>query len=636
MSIDPEEQRKIAKNWREYLKETRESLRVCAWVWKELISVESRKWTKWALALSFAQMTVFSLTPFALVYVIDGLVAHDRSEVIIGIGGFFACSVISRLIGYFKDCCVEIVAGENMVHIDQRTTELFFEKSLGQHQRDDGTLTFANVEKGRAHSHEIANLLIFDGIQTTMELLVVFILLFVMAPIVGVIMAAALATYLLWMVFLNRKTTEVCTPIDAEFRAVNRYRVERWDGIERVKTSGKELEEARTLKRRFLDVLLKDRRYWLWFLRMTTLRGLINTTAVVCVLAYIAWNVWSGAWTVGFFWPVFRWAQQASENLWKVGSIEHNLNRRLPSIQSMRAALSTPPDVISKPGALVLPDAPIRVEVDGVTHRYSQAASVLRGIRFAIDRGEKVALLGPSGAGKTTIMRLLLRYFDPSEGAVKVNGHDLRDIDLESWRALVAYIPQSAHIFDGTIRDNLLYALPEDRRCQVTDAQLQELMRTLKIDFGKRLSEGLDTIVGRRGIKLSGGEAQRLMIGAAIVKSPRFLIVDEATSSLDSTTEREVQEGIERVIQASTSALIITHRLQTVRNLCTKFVVLRPSDKLGEGEEQIEAVASSFEELYAISPTFRRLADDQGVNIEPISGRSKASVTALKPSAEVA
>lgn len=634
MSKDAEEQRKIARNWREYLKETRESLKVCAWVWKELINTESRKWTKWALALSFAQMVFVSLSPMALAYVVDGLVTHDRSQVIAGILSFFACNVTGRLVGHFRDRCVEIVAGENLVHIDQRTTELFFEKSLGQHQRDDGTLTLANVEKGRTQSHEIANLLIFDGIQTAMELLVVFILLFVMAPGAGAIMATALATYLLWMVFLNRKTTEVCTPIDAEFRAVNRYRVERWDGIERVKTSGKEGEEVRTLKRRFLDVLLKDRRYWLWFLRMTTLRGLMNIMAVACVLAYIAWNVWNGHWTVGFLWPVFRWTQQASENLWKVGSIEHNLNRRLPSIQSMRAALSTPPDVVSKPGAPVLPDAPVRVEVDGITHRYPNAAPVLRGIRFTIDRGEKVGLLGPSGAGKTTVMRLLQRYSDPTEGSIRVNGHDLRDIDLDGWRALVAYIPQQAHVFDGTLRDNLLYALPEDRRRQVTDAQLWELMRALKIDFGKRLSEGLDTIVGRRGIKLSGGEAQRLMIGAAIVKNPRFLIVDEATSSLDSTTEREVQQGIEQVIQASTSALIITHRLQTVRNLCTKFVVLRPCEKLGEGEEQIEAVAGSFEELYAISPTFRRLADDQGVSIGP--NRPKILTTAQQHPSDVA
>ncbi len=632
--FDAEEKRRIAGNWREYLRDTRESFRAYAWVWKELISPLGRKWTKRALALVTAQMLVSAAMPMATAYVLDGLVSRRESQVAWAIIAFALCTLIGRLLAWGYGSCQEIVSGENVVHVDLRTSELFFEKSLGQHLRDDGALSAANIEKGRGRVHEISNMLIFEGIPSMIELVVGYVLLFVIAPVAGLAMTAVLLIYLVWMIFLNRKVTVVCTPLDAEFRAINRHRVERWDGIERVKTCGKEREELREMGRRLGATLAKDRRFWLWFIRMTTLRGMANNVGVIVILAYGAWRVWQGDWTVGLLYPLLRWTTQVSDNFWKIGQIEHRLNWGLPSVQSMRAALTLVPDIVNRPDAVVLPDEAVRVELDRVTHAYpaasgaAAAAEVLRRVSFSVAPGEKVALIGESGAGKTTVMRTLLRYSDPSEGAVRVNGIDLRDVDLDAWRRLVAYIPQQAQVFDGTIRANLLYGLPEERRAGVTDDQLWELMRALRIDFGARLTEGLDTIVGRRGIKLSGGQAQRLMIGAAIVKRPRFLIVDEATSSLDSTTEREVQEGIEKVIEASTSALIITHRLPTVRRLCTKFVVLKTVEKLAGDENQVEAAAGSFEELYRISPTFRRLADDQSVSIGGSTQRP-SSVKAL-------
>ncbi|MBI4134569.1 MAG: ATP-binding cassette domain-containing protein [Candidatus Sungbacteria bacterium] len=131
--------------------------------------------------------------------------------------------------------------------------------------------------------------------------------------------------------------------------------------------------------------------------------------------------------------------------------------------------------------------------------------------------------------------------------------------------------------------------------------------------FGARLTEGLETRVGERGIRLSGGEAQRLMIGAAAIKRPPFMLIDEATSSLDSSTERVVQAGLAQVLSSGASALIIAHRLSTVRHLCTKFIVLRPAEEVNGDPSQIEAVGTSFEELFQVSSTFGRLAADQGI-----------------------
>ncbi len=282
------------------------------------------------------------------------------------------------------------------------------------------------------------------------------------------------------------------------------------------------------------------------------------------------------------------------------------------------------PDVVDVPNAKTV-DATngVKIEFCSVGHQYANSThdkqrisnpqAVLRDVSFTVEPGEVVALLGRSGAGKSTIMRLLQRGMDPERGSIRINGVDLREVQLHSWLRCLGNIPQQAAVFDGTIRSNLLYGLEPDQRNNVSDDELWSLMRELKIDFGERLDGGLDTRVGRSGIKLSGGEAQRLMIGAAVAKKPHFMLIDEATSALDSTTERAVQAGLTRALRGNTGALIIAHRLDTIRSICTKFVVLRAVDELNEGESQIEAVANTFEELARISPTFRRLANDQSI-----------------------
>jgi ATP-binding cassette subfamily B protein len=305
--------------------------------------------------------------------------------------------------------------------------------------------------------------------------------------------------------------------------------------------------------------------------------------------------------------------------------LERQFNYNMPSIRSMIDALSIPPDIVSKPDAIVLATSePLTIAFDGITHAYplddeengddgncTPSSAVLKNVNFTIAPGEKVALIGPSGAGKTTLMKLLLRFMDPGIGSIRVNGHDLRDIDLGSWMRTVSYIPQHAQILDGTIRYNLTYALTPEIALLWNDGRLWELMRNLCINFSGRLTKGLETVVGERGIKLSGGQAQRVMIGAAAIQKPPFMIIDEATSHLDSSTERAVHEGLKKVLATDVGALIIAHRLSTVEDLCDRFVVLRDPSEISDDESQIEAIASSFRELYRVSPTFKRLADDQ-------------------------
>ncbi len=624
---DAAEEREIPATWREYLKESGETARVCGWVWKELISPASRRRTKrlivWALLLTLIQM----IQPWITSHIFNSLITRQSSVILAAFGGLFVCLVAQRFARWRQQTHSEWISGENMGVIDHVITDRFFEKSGGQHIEEGSLLNVANIDKGRWRVVNIQQMLLFEGVLTLATLVMAFLLLFILSPVSGLIMVLVLLLHLAYSIFLNQRVVRECTPIDTDFRALNRRRVERWEKIERVKTNGKESEELAEMDRRWEGLLARDRRFWFWLIRAAQGRGLANNGGLLLIMAYGAWLVWSQQWLVGALYPLYMWASRVSENIWRLSQLEYQLNWNMPSVRSMMEAVTIEPDVTWSPGAPVLcHQSPVSLVFRGVSYTYPHGSSqngsrgkmpqpVIRDVNFEVPPGKKVALIGDSGAGKTTIMRLALGYMYPDDGFIQVNGYKLRELNLSSWIRLVGYIPQQAQVFDGSVRYNLTYGLTDRERKEVTDDRLWELMRLLQVDFQGRLVDGLDTVVGRNGVKLSGGEAQRLMIGAAAVKEPLFMIIDEATSSLDSTTERAVQRGLTEVLKGDVSALVIAHRLSTVRHLCDKFLVLCSTVNLAGGESQIEASASSFEELYEASPTFRRLATDQGVPI---------------------
>jgi len=628
--LDPQDTRKISRTWGEYLHEMKESLGVADWVYREFITAESRLWTRRMLVSLAVSITALNGIAWLAKYLVDGLIRHDAYVVKISFLGMGAFVVIYGYFDRLQMIAREYAQGENLTQLKRRMNELFFGKSMGQHLQESSYLNTANIERGKGRIEQLENMLMFEGSSSVISLTVALTLLWLRVPSAGFFMTLLLASYLVWLVYLNRNISEKCVPFDKEFRRINRWEHERWEKIERVKTCAKEGEEIAYQYRSFKKVLGEERQFWLWFINKVTWRGYSNRFVLLGTLGYGAWAIWRGDWSNGVFVPLLMYATKVSESIWHIGHIEHQINWNMPAIRTAMLTLTIPSDISDKPsGAELKRKNGVRVEMRNVSYTYASekrdlpglpdtigtskpAPPILRNVSFTIEPGEKAALIGPSGAGKTTIMRLLMRYMDPTCGAIFVDGHDLRDVRLSSWLNLIAYVPQQAQVFDGTIRDNLLYRFT-DEPIGVPDDELWAIMCKLKINFGDRLTDGLDTRVGRHGIELSGGEQQRLMIGAAAMRKPIFMVVDEATASLDATTEKAVQKGLEEVLGEHMGALIITHRLSTVRRLCSKFFVLRGSEGLGPGESQLEASAGSFEELYEISPTFRMLADDQGV-----------------------
>lgn len=232
----------------------------------------------------------------------------------------------------------------------------------------------------------------------------------------------------------------------------------------------------------------------------------------------------------------------------------------------------------------------ISFENVGFTYPTREDVKVLKGIKLTVGAGEKVALVGPSGAGKSTIVQLLLKFYEISQGDIKVDGQSIYDLDTTAYRQNIAIVPQEVLLFGGTIRENILYGKPGANEDEVIEAARQ----ANALEFIERFPEGLDTIVGERGIKLSGGQRQRIAIARAILKNPAILLLDEATSSLDAESEKVVQEALDKLMEGRTS-IIIAHRLATVRNV-DKICVLDGGRIVEEGSH--EALSERPDGLY--------------------------------------
>jgi ATP-binding cassette, subfamily B, bacterial len=284
----------------------------------------------------------------------------------------------------------------------------------------------------------------------------------------------------------------------------------------------------------------------------------------------------------------------------------------LVSFERVFEVLDLPTTVPEKADATVLPGDVATVEFRDVRFRYPRAddvslasleavarretaetGEVLRGISFRADRGEMLALVGPSGAGKTTVTHLVARLYDVTGGQVRVGGHDVRDVTLQSLEDVVGYVTQDAYMFHDTIATNLRYARPA-----ATDEELWRALEAAQVArLVQTLPEGLDTVVGDRGYRLSGGERQRLAIARLLLKAPPIVVLDEATAHLDSESEVAVQRALDTALEGRT-ALVIAHRLSTVRH-ADRILVIDQGTVVQQGShEQLLAEGGLYGHLY--------------------------------------
>ena len=334
---------------------------------------------------------------------------------------------------------------------------------------------------------------------------------------------------------------------------------------------------------------------------LNTGQALIFTIGMTACMLLAARGIINGGHTIGEFVMVNALLIQLYMPLNFMGMVYREIKQGLVDLESMFALLEERPEIKDKPGAkpLVVDDGEIRF--DNVTFAYEPGRrQVLKNVSFEVPAGKMVAIVGPSGAGKSTIGRILFRFYDIEAGRVTIDGQDIRDVTQKSLRRAIGVVPQDSVLFNDTIFYNIKYGRPE-----ATDEEVYAAARLAQIDaFIRTLPLGYKTMVGERGLKLSGGEKQRVAIARTILKGPPILILDEATSALDSHTEKEIQDALDQVARNRTS-LVIAHRLSTIVHADNILVL----DKGQVVEQGTHAALMAENGLYASLWTRQRQAE---------------------------
>ena len=326
---------------------------------------------------------------------------------------------------------------------------------------------------------------------------------------------------------------------------------------------------------------------------LTFCTGLLFSTGEMLVLLFGGLSVYKGTMTAGKLTAFLMYLRMLYNPVITISRRYDQTQRTLASAVRVFELLDTEPEVKDRPGAEKLSSLRGEVRFEDVSFRYRPDQEVLQQISFVAAPGEMIALVGHSGGGKTTLSKLIPRFYDPDEGAVLVDGRDLRDVTVHSLREQTAVVFQESFLFNGTIRENIAYG-----KLDATEAEIVEAAKAANVHgFVMELPEQYETIIGERGIKLSGGQRQRVAIARALLKNPRILILDEATSSVDTETERLIQEALDRLLKGRTS-FVIAHRLSTILHADTILVIEKGRIVESGSHAELLALGGAYSTLY--------------------------------------
>ena len=400
-----------------------------------------------------------------------------------------------------------------------------------------------------------------EAIRDVLTLIIICIILFGLNP--GLAALVLLPTPLLvWATLrFGRKLHAIYRPLWRRWAALSALLADTIPGVRVVKAFAQERREVGKFKGRSLDLLQGE-------LRVAWMRSLFGPVMafITSVGTIVIWwvggrDILAGELTLGAFVAFTSYMYRFYGPVESLCRLNHRFQRAATSAERVFDVLDTHPEVIDQPEAMIMPPIKGRVEFRGVHFGYEEDKPVIEDLNFAVEPGEMIGLAGHSGAGKSTLINLICRFYEPQEGAILIDGHDTRQVNIQSLREQIGVVLQDPFLFNGTVADNIAYGHPE--------ASLEQIVAGAKAanahDFILNMPDGYDTMVGERGIRVSGGERQRLSIARAILRDPRILILDEATSNVDTQTEAQIQEALERLVQGRTT-FAIAHRLSTLKN----------------------------------------------------------------------
>ncbi len=513
-------------------------------------------------------MTV--LVPVILKYTVDKLsLPSDEAALAINswagvpillLLAYGAARIISLL---FRELQGAIFArvGENAVReAALRTFEHLHKLSLRFHlDRQTGGLSRA-IERGTRGIEFVIRIVLFNVAPTLLEIIMVAALLWGMLDAgFAIVTMLTIAVYVTWTVLITEWRNRFRRQMNENDSKAHTKAIDSLLNYETVKYFGNEEHEAKRFNQALVSYEEAAVKSKTSLSILNTGQGAIIAIGVTLVMLMAAKGVSDGTMTIGDFVLVNTFLLQLYLPLNFLGSVYREIKHSLTDMEAMFSLLSEEEEVTDKPSA---PDINItggKVVFDDVSFAYDPRRKVLDGVSFTIPAGNTVAVVGASGAGKSTLSRLLFRFYDATNGKIEIDGQDIRDVSQSSLRGAIGIVPQDTVLFNDTIYYNIAYG-----RTNASPAEVEQAARLAQIhDFVMSLPDGYQSVVGERGLKLSGGEKQRVAIARTILKRPNILVFDEATSALDTHTEKEIQKSL-REVSAGHTTLVVAHRLSTV------------------------------------------------------------------------
>jgi ATP-binding cassette subfamily B protein len=545
-------------------------------LWPYIWPVERRD-LKVRVALSMVLLLAAKLAtiavPFTFKWATDALTGADSAPVaasswlvwliaapVLMTLAYGGMRILMALLTQARDGIFAKVAMHAVRRLANRTFEHMHQLSLRFHlERKTGGLTRV-LERGRNAIETIVRMVIMQLVPTIIELaLIIAVLLYqfdwrYVAVILVTVTCYMVYTYYAteWRIGIRRRMNDSDT--EANVKAIDSLL-----NYETVKYFVAEEREARRYDRSMARYEEASVKAYVSLAVLNAGQATIFTIGLAAVMVMCAYGIKAGTNTVGDLVMINTMMIQLYQPLNFMGMVYREIKQAIIDIEMMFAILGRKPEIEDNPGARPLEIRRGTIRFDNVSFAYEPARQILKNVTFEVPAGHTVAVVGPSGAGKSTISRLLFRFYEVSGGSISIDGQDIRDVTQKSLRAAIGMVPQDTVLFNDTIRYNIRYG-----RWEASNAEVEEAARLAQIDEFIRMSpKGYETEVGERGLKLSGGEKQRVAIARTILKSPPILLLDEATSALDSHTEKEIQDALNRVSRNRTT-LVIAHRLSTI------------------------------------------------------------------------
>ncbi len=563
-----------------------------------------RRTVVWSFVIVVIAKAVTVGVPFTLKWATDALVAASGGHVsssqtlpwLIGaplLAVFFygLARIVMSLLVQIREGMFARVAMHAVRKLALTTFEHMHRLSLRFHlERKTGGLTRV-LERGRTGIENISRMALMTLIPTIVEFLMIIAVCAYefdwryIVVIVGMIVAYLWFTIQAtnWRLSIRRTMNESDT--DANTKAIDSLL-----NYETVKYFGAEEREAARYDRSMASYEKASIKSYTSLAVLNSGQAVIFTIALTLCLVMSANDVVAGHATVGNFAMVNLLMLQLFMPLNFMGMVYREIKQGLTDIERMMEVLEQNPEVADKPDAKTLAISGGSITFNHVRFGYDPERVILKDVSFEVPAGKMVAIVGPSGAGKSTVGRLLLRFYDVTSGRVLIDGQDIRDVTQGSLRSAIGVVPQDTVLFNDTIFYNIKYG-----RADATDEEVYAAAKLAQIDdFVRTLPEGYDTMVGERGLKLSGGEKQRVAIARTILKSPPILLLDEATSALDSHTEKEIQDALDRVSKDRTT-VVIAHRLSTIVH--ADMILVFEAGRVAEQGTHAELIAKNG--LYA-------------------------------------